>query len=95
MRKKSLLKKVLAVTLSLVIVASTVSAVFTAFAQTNTGNGNLVFEKISNPDAGVREADGLEPGGNRETSYAWSMAARGKYLYIGTNKNTVGSVATA
>lgn len=95
MRKKSLLKKVLAVTLSLVIVASTVSAVFTAFAQTNTGNGNLVFEKISNPDAGVREADGLEPGGNRETSYAWSMAARGNYLYIGTNKNTVGGVAAA
>ncbi len=93
MRKKSLIMKVLAVTLSLVIIASTVIAALAASAA--TAPDGMTFEKISNPDAGVREADGLEPGGNRETSYAWSMAARGNYLYIGTNKNTVGSVATA
>ena len=55
----------------------------------------LTIEKISNPDSGEGEPDGLISGGNRETSYAWAMAARGNYLYIGTNKNIVGSVADA
>lgn len=93
MRKKSLVKKVLAVTLSLVIIASTVIAALAASAA--SAPDGMTFEKISNPDAGVREADGIEPGGNRENSYAWSMAARGNYLYVGTNTNVVGSVATA
>ena len=53
----------------------------------------LTIEKISNPDSGEGEADGLISGGNRETSYAWAMAARGNYLYIGTNKNIIGSIA--
>ena len=48
--------------------------------------------KISNPDKGQREADGLVQEGDRENSYAWCMAARGDYVYIGTNKNIVGSV---
>ena len=55
----------------------------------------LTIEKISNPDSGEGEADGLINGGNRETSYAWAMAARGNYIYIGTNKNIVGSVVDA
>ncbi len=91
MRKKTLARKILAVTLSLVIIASTIVAAFSAAAAPE----GMTFEKISNPDAGVREADGIEPGGNRENSYAWSMAARGNYLYVGTNTNVVGSVATA
>lgn len=92
MRKKSLVKKILAVTLSLVIIASTVIAALAAAA---AAPDSMTVEKITNPDAGVREADGIEPGGNRENSYAWSMAARGNYLYVGTNTNVVGSVATA
>ncbi len=55
----------------------------------------LTVEKISNPNSGEGEADGLITGGNRETSYAWAMAARGNYVYIGTNKNIVGSVVDA
>ena len=92
MRKMSFLSKVLAVTLSLTVAVGTV---VTAFAAADSGNGNLTFEKISNPESGIREADGLVPGGDRETSYAWCMAERGDYIYIGTNKNVVGSVAAA
>ena len=54
---------------------------------------DVKVEKVSNPDAGEGEADGLVEGGDRETSYAWAMAQRGDYLYIGTNKNIVGSIA--
>ena len=54
---------------------------------------SLTIEKMSNPESGEGEADGLLPGGDREASYAWAMAARGDYLYIGTNRNIVGSVA--
>lgn len=92
MRKKSLLKKVLAVTLSLVIAVSAFAAVFAAAAAAPEG---MTFERLSNPDAGIRDADGLVPGGDRETSYAWCMAERGNYIYIGTNKNIVGSAAAS
>lgn len=51
--------------------------------------------KISNPDAGERQTDGLVPEGDRQTSYAWCMAARGQYVYIGTNKNIAGSVVNS
>ena len=46
--------------------------------------------RISNPNGYERQMDGLVPDGDRETSYAWCMASRGKYIYIGTNKNIVG-----
>ena len=64
-----------------------------AYESEYTVANNLKIDKISNPDAGEGEADGLVDGGDRETSYAWAMAARGQYLYIGTNRNIVGSVA--
>ena len=66
---------------------------FTVQAYESPEATDLVIEKISNPDAGEGEADGLVEGGDRETSYAWAMASRGNYIYIGTNKNIVGSVA--
>lgn len=56
-------------------------------------NNKTTIEKISNPEAGPGEADGLMPGGDREASYAWCMAVRGDYIYIGTNKNIIGNVA--
>lgn len=51
--------------------------------------------RISNPKGGERQTDGLVPEGDRETSYAWCMASRGQYVYIGTNKNIAGSVVTS
>lgn len=49
------------------------------------------LDRISHPDNVERQADGLVEVGDRETSYAWCMAARGNYVYIGTNKDIVGS----
>ena len=43
--------------------------------------------KISNPDKGEREADGLVFGGDRENSYTWRMACRGDNIYIVTTRN--------
>lgn len=60
----------------------------TAFAD----GDSFTLEKISHPENGEREADGLIPETDRETSYAWCMAARGKYVYIGTNKNITGDI---
>ncbi len=55
------------------------------------GDGYTIT-KISNPDHGEREADGLKVGGDREVGYLWSIEERGDYLYIGTWRNTVGEV---
>lgn len=43
--------------------------------------------KISNPDRGEREADGLTPGGDRENSYTWRLAGLGDEIYIATARN--------
>ena len=81
------LRKILTVALAAAMVTG--AAVLPASATVYT---DQELAKISNPDKGQREADGLVPQGDRETSYAWCMAARGDYVYIGTNKNIVGSV---
>lgn len=43
--------------------------------------------KISNPDHGEREIDGLIAGGDRQNSYTWRLAARGDEIYIATARN--------
>lgn len=43
--------------------------------------------KISNPEHGEREADGLIAGGDRENSYTWRLAGRGDEIYIATARN--------
>jgi len=48
---------------------------------------NYTVTKISNPDRGERQADGLTPGGDRENSYTWRMASRGDEIYIATSRN--------
>ena len=48
---------------------------------------NYMVQKISNPDRGEREVDGLVEGGDRGNSYAWRMALRGDNIYIATNRN--------
>ncbi len=48
---------------------------------------NQTVTRISNPEGQQRQTDGLVEGGDRENSYAWCMAVRGDYLYIGTAKN--------
>ena len=55
-------------------------------AQTADG-ADYTITRISNPDSGERQADGLVPGGDRENSYAWRMALRGDEIYIATARN--------
>ena len=55
-------------------------------AQTSDGAAYTIT-KISNPDGGERQADGLVTGGDRENSYAWRMALRGDEIYIATARN--------
>ena len=43
--------------------------------------------KISNPDRGEREADGLIAGGDRQNSYTWRLAGQGDEIYIATARN--------
>lgn len=59
--------------------------------------GNFIFDKISNPAAGSKEADGINTNdvtgypANRLNSYAWAVASRGDSIYIGTNRTLFGS----
>ena len=51
-------------------------------------------ERFSNTGAVSGEADGLEPGGDRFNSYAWSMetmtnSAGDEYLYVGSNRDII------
>ena len=47
----------------------------------------VIITKISNPNKGEREVDGLIAGGDRENSYTWRLAERGDYIYIATTRN--------
>lgn len=53
---------------------------------------NYIVQKISNPDRGEREVDGLVEGGDRGNSYAWRMALRGDDIYIATSRNVASSL---
>ena len=64
----------------------TISGAVSTVAQTSDG-ADYTITRISNPDCGERQADGLVPGGDRENSYAWRMALRGDEIYIATARN--------
>lgn len=48
---------------------------------------DVTVQRISNPDRGEREVDGLIEGGDRENSYTWRLAMRGDEIYIATTRN--------
>ena len=48
--------------------------------------------KVSNPDRGEGQIDGLIPGGFRENSYTWRLAMRGDEIYIATSRNLANGV---
>ena len=52
----------------------------------------VTITKISNPDRGEREVDGLVEGGDRENSYTWRLAERGDYIYIATTRNIASAI---
>ena len=88
--KKGLLKKVVVL---MVLTITMLNGMLFEFPSISNAfdTSNTRIEKISNKDSGEGEADGITPGGDREASYAWAMATRGNYVYVGTNKNIVGN----
>lgn len=93
MKKQKLFRKwraVIAVIASLAIIAS----ITTVFASDNGGvvytspDGSYTAQKMSHPDAGLGEVDGLvdfESGDpDRGNSYSWAAVGYGDYMYVGT-----------
>ena len=58
-----------------------------ANAQKVWEGSDYTVTKVSNPDRGEREVDGLVAGGDRQNSYTWRMAMRGDEIYIATARN--------
>ena len=94
-KRKQKLQIILAIVIIFTMLAINLNVYISNAYTVNTSTKELNVEKISNPNAGEGDADGLVNGGNRETSYSWAMAARGQYLYVGTNRNVIGGVASA
>ena len=67
-------------------------APLTANAQKVWTYDDFTVTKISNPDRGEREVDGLIAGGDRQNSYTWRMAALGDEIYIATSRNIASSL---
>lgn len=80
-------KKYLAMFLALLMLSGTFSVFAASEAPTYT-SGNYKAVKISHPDAGIGEADGLieyESGENDAgQNYSWSAVGYGDWMYIGT-----------
>ncbi|MBO4811239.1 MAG: hypothetical protein J5552_06705 [Prevotella sp.] len=69
-------------------VALICSAASASAQTTNTEESkSYTVTKISNPDRGEREVDGLMAGGDRENSYTWRLAMRGDEIFIATTRN--------
>ena len=82
--------------LSLILCAAMLAGVFSATVFAAEDNDvyakGLSVTKLSNPDRGQREIDGLLEGGDRGTSYTWRMAERGDDIYIATYRNLMNGV---
>lgn len=79
-------KKLISLLLAVLMISSCCAAAFSAGAA-ETDEKPFTVTKISNPDRGEREVDGLIEGGDRENSYTWRLAMRGDEIYIATTRN--------
>lgn len=87
--KKRTWQRVLAVVLVFVLSFSLVgiSASAGKSVYRHLDGSAYTLEKVSNPDRGEGEVDGLLAGGDRASSYCWAMAENNGHLYIGTWAN--------
>ena len=94
MKTKKLFKSVVAVVLAVIMTAGVTTAAFAADGESYSEGTSSIFniERISNPESGVREIDGLLDGGDRSTSYTWRLAERGDDIYIATYDNLIAGV---
>ena len=87
--KTKKLTRLLAAVLAVIMLVSLMSVSAFAAQKTRSHLDGTAYtlEKVSNPDRGEKEIDGLMPGGDRASSYCWAMAENDGYLYIGTWAN--------
>lgn len=87
--KKYRIKRVVAVLIiiSLLSTLLTVPSFAAEGVYTHMNGEKYTLEKVSNPDKGAGEIDGLSPEGDRASSYCWAMAENNGYVYIGTWPN--------
>ena len=85
------LSKIVSACLCLLLVMGVLSP---AAGAATAGEGRVVARtedytvtRLSNPESGERETDGLIAGGDRENSYTWRLALRGDEIYIATTRN--------
>ena len=78
-------KRILSLILATAVLLSVSIPALTSSAK--TPEPSYTVAKLSNPDMGSREIDGLIEGGDRGNSCACSMAARGDMIYIATSRS--------
>lgn len=83
-------KKLISLLLAVLMLVSCFATALTVSAEKATEESPFDFIKISNPDRGEREVDGLID--DRGTSYAWRLAKRGDDIYIATYRNLLSGV---
>lgn len=86
------MKRILSLILCAAMLAGVFSATVFAAEENDVYAQGLSFIRLSNPDRGEREIDGLLEGGDRGTSYTWRMAERGDDIYIATYRNLMNGV---
>lgn len=93
-------KAIIALVLTFVLIGSSLSvwAVSSEKFSTKFESQGFTIEKVSNPEQGAGEVDGILPFEilgeeiNRYQSYAWSMAEYGDSIYIGTCWNPISGI---
>ena len=95
------MRKLLCAVLAVLLLVGTLPASAMALDTVTREYEDQSFSKISNPTAGPGTPDGINTNditgyaANRLNSYAWAVASRGDYIYIGTNRNLFGSAFNA
>ena len=90
-------KKLLSVVLAGTVIFTSLSTGISTMAAENQ-NGTLTVEKISHPDRGEGQIDGILPfemmgeEANRNQSYVWSVAEYGDYIYMGSCWNPISGI---
>ena len=90
-------RKIVPILLASTMILSSVSGGMTVQAYENT-NESYRVEKVSHPDRGEGEIDGLLPfdvmgeESNRNQSYIWSAQEYGDYIYMGTCWNPISGI---
>lgn len=94
------IKKIISLMLVVLMMTTIAAPALGAANRFIGGYGGHEFGKVTNPENGAGMADGINTNDitgyetNRYNSYAWAMAERDGYIYIGTNRNLFGSSLT-